>query len=289
LHEGVNDRKSRIAEVGEGVTAFLNGDGSMGLANAVAIVDGRTATVVDAMLLPRMVGAVRDEIARRGARPELVLNTHHHADHVGGNVAFSGVRVAGHPVTAAIVRQMATRVHELGRIMPPFAGELASMELRPPEPTALTEDLPLGARLLAFTPAHTPADLAVWFPRPRLLLAGDLCFNRVVPLAVHGLLSGWIAALDEVIALEPVTIVPGHGPVATLEDVRGLRAYLASVLAAAREVAAGRAPLEEAATLVDTGPIEGWVDPERTQLNLRRALQEAQGEIDAGHLGPPVG
>src|SRR5215469_11671554 len=96
------------------------------------------------------------------------------------------------------------------------------------------------------SPAHSPADLAVWFPSERLLVAGDVCFNRVVPLAVHGLLSAWVSALDAVMALGPATIVPGHGPVATLGEVSALRGYLASVLAAAREVGAGNASVPEA-------------------------------------------
>ena len=79
-------------------------------------------------------GDVRDEIERRGARPELVLNTHHHADHVGGNAAFPGARLVAHPVTAGIVRSMAGRTGELGRLMPAYASELARLELRPPEP-----------------------------------------------------------------------------------------------------------------------------------------------------------
>jgi glyoxylase-like metal-dependent hydrolase (beta-lactamase superfamily II) len=271
-------------EVADGIVAVINGDGSLGLANSVVVLDGGAAMVVDAMLLPRMAADVRVESERRGARPELVLNTHHHADHVGGNAAFAGARVVAHPVTASIVRGMVGRVQELGRLMPAFAAELAVLQLRPPEPLAFDQDLPRGARLVSFTPAHSPADLAVWFPAERLLLAGDVCFNRVVPLAVHGLLSAWIEALDEVIALAPVTIVPGHGPVASLEDVGALRAYLASVLAAARQVGAGNASVLEALGSIDTGPVEGWVEPERTGINFRRGLQEVRGEIDRERL-----
>jgi glyoxylase-like metal-dependent hydrolase (beta-lactamase superfamily II) len=275
----------RFVEVADGVVAAINGDGSLGLANSVAVMDGRAAIVVDATLLPRMAEDVRAEIHRRGARAQLVLNTHHHADHVGGNVAFAGAHLTGHPVTAQIVGRMVPRVSELGRLMPAFAGELAGLALRPPEPTALQVDLPRGGRVVCFTPAHSPADLAVWFPSERLLVAGDVCFNRVVPLAVHGLLSAWISALDAVMALGPATIVPGHGPVATLGEVSALRAYLASVLAAAREVGAGNASELEALGSVDTGPVDGWIEPERTGINFRRALQEIRGEIDRTNLG----
>jgi glyoxylase-like metal-dependent hydrolase (beta-lactamase superfamily II) len=273
-----------MVEVADGVVAAINGDGSLGLANSVAVVDSDAALVVDAMLLPRMADDVRAEIQRRGASAEIVLNTHHHADHVGGNAAFTNARVIGHPLTADIVIRMVGREWELGRLMPAFAGELAGLELRPPEPVALREVLPRGAHLVCFTPAHSPADLAVWFPAERLLLAGDVCFNRVVPLAVQGLVSAWIAALDAVMALGPQTIVPGHGPVAGLGEVGALRAYLASVLAAAREVGAGNASVLEALGSIDTTPVDGWIEPERTGVNFRRALQEVRGEIDRTNL-----
>jgi glyoxylase-like metal-dependent hydrolase (beta-lactamase superfamily II) len=204
---------------------------------------------------------------------------------VGGNVAFAGARLTGHPVTARTVARMVTRVGELGRLMPAFAGELAGLELRPPEPTALGVALPRGGHVICFAPAHSPADLAVWFPSERLLVAGDVCFNGVVPLAVHGLLSAWISALDAVMALGPAIIVPGHGPVATLGEVSALRVYLASVLAAAREVGAGNASVLEALGSIDTGPVDGWIEPERTGINFRRALQEIRGEIDRTNLG----
>jgi len=274
----------RVVDVADGMFAAINGDGSLGLANSVVVQDGRSALVVDATLLPRMADDVRAEIDRRGARAELVLNTHHHADHVGGNAAFAGVRVAGHPVTAQIVRRMMGHESELGRLMPAFAGELTGLELRPPEPTALLEALPRGGRLVCFTPAHSPADLAVWFPAERVLLAGDVCFNRVVPLAVHGMVSAWVSALDAVLALGPVTIVPGHGPVAGPGDVAALRAYLASVLAAAKRVAAGGASMLEALGSIDSGPVDGWIEPERTGLNFRRALREVRGELDRTNL-----
>jgi glyoxylase-like metal-dependent hydrolase (beta-lactamase superfamily II) len=274
----------QLVEVADGVVAAINGDGSFGLANSVTVIDGGAALVVDAMLLPRMADDVRAEIRRRGACAEVVLNTHHHADHVGGNAAFMDARLIGHPVTSDIVSRMVGRVGELGRLMPAFASELAGLELHPPEPTALREVLPRGGHIVCFTPSHSPADLAVWFPAERLLLAGDVCFNGVVPLAVQGLVSAWIAALDAVIALGPVTIVPGHGPVAGLGEVGAQRAYLASVLAAARQVEAGNASVLEALGSIDTTPVDGWIEPERTGVNFRRALQEVRGEIDRTNL-----
>src|SRR3712207_3690410 len=58
--------------------------------------DGATGTtgVVD----PAESQPVLDELGRRGWRLDWILNTHHHGDHVGGNVALikaTGCRVVG--------------------------------------------------------------------------------------------------------------------------------------------------------------------------------------------------
>src|SRR2546423_14714107 len=113
--------------------------------------------------------------------------------------------------------------------MPAFAGRFASMELVTPAPMPAATDLPAGAELHAFAPAHTPADVAVWMPRSRTLFTGDLCFFGVTPLAIQGLLSSWVAALDALIALQPDAVVPGHGPIGTDDDIVTARGYLAAV------------------------------------------------------------
>lgn len=278
----------RFVEVAEDVVAVIHGDGSQGVANAAILLEGPSALVFDSMLLPEMARDVLAEVERRGARPRVVVNSHHHADHVGGNAAFGGAPVVGHPVSAELVRGMRQHRDALVRLMPRFAAGLAELDLRPPEPLQGTE-APAGTRLLAFTPAHSPADLAIWRPSDRVLIAADLCFNRVVPLAVHGLVSAWISALDQAVALEPAVVVPGHGPLATVDDLRALRAYLAAVMTAAREAwdgGAGRpdGPLPR----VRAPEVAGWIEPERTELNVRRALQELKGEIDETTVARPA-
>ena len=61
---------------------------------------------------------------------------------------------------------------------------------------------------------HTAADLIVWLPAERILATGDLVVSPV-PLVggEQSHVRAWPAALDAVIALDPVAFVPGHGPV----------------------------------------------------------------------------
>jgi cyclase len=269
----------RFVEVGDAMVAVLHGDGSAGVANAGIVQEGGNALIVDATLLPEMAMGVVEHLARRGARAELVLNTHHHLDHLGGNAAFVGARAVAHPTTARIVAGMVGRTGALADVLPRFAHALPGLVLRPPEAWAAPPALPRGGRLLVFTPAHSPADCAVWFPSERVLFAGDVCFNRVLPLAVHGLPSAWIAAIDRLVALEPRVIVPGHGPLATVADLLALRSYLAAVVDAARAVHEREMGEEEAVAALRIEAVAGWIEPERTAANLGRALLEVRGEI----------
>jgi glyoxylase-like metal-dependent hydrolase (beta-lactamase superfamily II) len=256
------------------VIAVVHGSGEAGVANSALVVDGGTALVVDSMLLPEMAEDVVAEARRRGAAVTAVLNTHHHVDHVGGNAAFPGAALFAHPRAARIVRDTAGEVGGLGRIMPRFAAELRELAVRPPDRPLDELAVPRGGRLLAFTPAHSPADVALWLPAERVLLAGDLCFNRVVPLAVHGRLASWTEALTALIELRPAVVVPGHGPLAGVRELEALRDYLAAVLAAAAAIGPGLATFEEALAALDVPAVEGWIEPARNRVNLERALAE---------------
>lgn len=285
--------EQRATEVGDGVVAVIHGNGEAGVSNAGFVVDGDDALVVDTMTFPQMARQLRDHVERRGATPKLVLNTHPHIDHVGGNAVFAdaGAPVVAHPVIARTVEATGLPVAIFDAFMPAFRGEFAKIDLHPPVP--LTDDeaaLPRGAQLRSYVPAHTAPDTAVWLPGDGVLFTGDLCFFGVAPLAIQGLLSTWVAALDDLIALEPRAVVPGHGPVGTVDDMRTVRDHLASVLDAGRRAVADGVALDDAYDDLDLGPVAGWIELERVKPNLERAMQEARGEASANRLDvlPPT-
>jgi cyclase len=75
-------------------------------------------------------------------------------------------------------------------------------------------------QLRYFGPAHTYGDTLVWLPRERLLFGGDVVCNRLIPVVGDGDPLHFGDVLDAVLALEPQTIVPGHGGLAGTHDVR---------------------------------------------------------------------
>lgn len=286
-------------EVADGVVAVVNGDGGAGLSNSVLLLGDGPATVIDTMLLPEMADAIVAALSRRGRRAELVVNTHIHTDHIGGNVLFDGVPIVAHPRTAEGMRRMIGEPGLpalLAKVMPAFAERLAdwdSVAARPVPPDGIESALPEGARVLAFTDAHSAADLAVWLPDRRVLATGDLCFSGVTPLAVHGRVGRWRTALDRLIALRPEVVLPGHGRPAGIGALQDLAGYFDRVLAAARLAHAEQLPAEAVWARFDPGPAAGWLEPGRTLVNIQVALSEADGKPFQGEHrvqqdpGPP--
>jgi cyclase len=277
--------EQRAVEVADRVVAILHGEGEAGVSNAGLVIEGSDALVVDTMMFPEMARGLRDELRRRGASPMLVLNTHPHIDHVGGNAAFADTTVVAHPVAATTVRTTGLPVPIFDAFMPAFRGEFAKLaEVRPPDPLPDPLDLPRDAELRSYVPAHTPSDTVVWMPGERVLFTGDLCFFGVAPLAIQGLVSGWIAALDDLVALDPVTVVPGHGPVGTTADIASLRDHFARLVETARRAVEAEASIDEAYAELVRDEVHEWLEAERIKPNLERAMQELRGEISSEHL-----
>jgi cyclase len=277
-------------EVADGVVAFVQEPGTMGLSNATLIRDGGTALVVDAMLLPEMSEQIVTAAAALGTRVGTVLHSHHHIDHCGGNSVFSGARAVAHPPTAADIRKVLSEPDLLDKLMPKYAGRFAALNARVPEPVDLaTLAIPRGGQPMVFGPAHSFHDVAVWFPGQRVLVAADLCSNGVLPLAIHGSIANWTDALSQLIALEPEVVVPGHGPVGSRQTLRDLREYLVQVNSLAEAAVRSGTGIDEALAEFDPGPTSDWLESGRTRQNITKAIEQARSR--AGYIpgsGPVV-
>jgi cyclase len=276
--------KQSIQEVAEGIVTVVHGDGEVGVSNASFIIEGDRAFVVDTMTFPEMASSIVREVARRRAHVETVLNTHHHIDHMGGNKLFADAQIFAHPESIRSLQRLGFPTKVYDRLMPQFRGRFDGLELVIPAPMQESLTIPRGGEFHIFMPAHTAADTVVWFPQSRVLLSGDICFIDVVPLSVNGLISGWIEALDALIALKPDRVVPGHGPIGTLADLINLRSYFADIQRIGREAVAQRLSLQDALSLFDPGPLGDWIESERHEINLERVMQEAQGQISRQDL-----
>ncbi|MDQ3806436.1 MAG: MBL fold metallo-hydrolase [Acidobacteriota bacterium] len=161
-------------------------------------------------------------------RLKFVLNTHWHFDHTGGNASFS-------PEAALVAHANVRRRLIAG------AKNLVGQEIPPAPKEALpviTFDTAVHfhfngeeIRVVHFPAGHTDGDSVIFFTGSNVIHMGDDFFAGRFPfvdLGSGGSVEGLIKNVGEIIAQAPagVKIIPGHGPVSTLEELRTYHAAL---------------------------------------------------------------
>jgi len=275
----------RTEEIAQDVFATIHPDGSWGLSNAGFVKGADGVAVVDSLLTEGRTRNFIEEIRRRAGQTPVryLINTHYHCDHTYGNQLFDGATIIGHPDCRD--RMVATGLAPTRR--DPFV-PWGDIRICPPTLTfegrlkLFVGDTEL--ELIQVGPAHTTHDVIVWLPRSRVLFTGDVLFTDATPILTDGSLTGSLAALDLMTSLDPDVIVPGHGELTDLSQVRAWRSYfdfLGGV--ATRAAAAGEHPLDVARDL-DLGGFARWQHPDRIVLNLHRAIAEAAGAAPGAPL-----
>ncbi len=182
-----------------------------------------------APLLPK----IRAALAKISPKPvRFLVNTHWHFDHVGGN--------AGMADTAAIL------AHENVRKRMQVGAEMFGMKIEPADPRALPvltyqRDVTIWlngepVRALHVPPGHTDGDTVVFFTKSNVVHMGDDFVTYGFPfvdLDSGGSVRGMIGAIDEVLPQIPpdVKIIPGHGPLSTVADLKKFRNRLDEIVA----------------------------------------------------------
>ena len=152
----------------------------------------------------------------------------------------------------------------------------------PTELTADKRDLKLGkttVQLLHFGPAHTPGDLAVWLPQQKILFAGDIVYTeRMLAVIPIGNSANWVLAFDKLVALNPKTIVPGHGRPTSVDVARrDTRDYLFFLRAEAKRVLDAGGSLQDAVEKVDQSRFRSLFNFDLLALrNMNQVFQEVE-------------
>jgi cyclase len=155
-----------------------------------------------------------------------IINTHYHFDHTGGNAKLHDATIIAHD---NVRKRLATSN---------ILGNGGSMKME--QPANPKEALPVvtfqhdvtvhlngeDIRALHAPSGHTDGDSIVFFPKSNVVHFGDDYVRYGFPfidINGGGSSKGMIAALEGAIAQLPadVKVIPGHGEIATLNDVRG--------------------------------------------------------------------
>ena len=165
--------------------------------------------------------------ARSDLAVRYVINTHYHYDHTGANAAFAGDG-------ATVIAQDNVRARMLTGGTAGNGGSL-TREVPAVEAAALprvtfTHELTVhlngeDARVVHYASAHTDGDTIVFFLRSGTVAMGDIFVRYGFPfidINSGGSVQGMIAACEDVLRRVPADarVVPGHGDVAGVADLR---------------------------------------------------------------------
>jgi quinoprotein relay system zinc metallohydrolase 2 len=264
----------------ETMTAENAGD----IANVGFVVGERCVAVVDTGGTYAVGTALRAAIRGVTNKPVcFVINTHVHPDHVFGNSAFVDDRAEfiGHThLIEAMARRGPNYLNALRRDLGPVAD--GSELIVPTRTVAQTLTLDLGGRSLsvrAWPTAHTDQDLTVYDSAGGVLFAGDLVFERHVPV-VDGKLRGMLAALEELKKMPVKVAIPGHGKAANWPGVLGAeQRYLERLVTGVKKAIAERRTLAQAVQTVGQEERETWaLFDEFHRRNVTAAYAELEWE-----------
>ncbi len=224
---------------GGNIAASIGDDG-------IVIVDDQFAPLADKIQASLKNLGITDKPVR------FVINTHYHGDHTGGNAPLSN---AGSTLIAQDnVRKRLESGGTAGN------GGSIKMEVKPAEKAALPiitfehdvtvhlngEDI----RALHFPAGHTDGDSIIFFPKNNVVHMGDDFVRYGFPfidVASGGSVQGMIAAMEKATAQLPadVKVIPGHGAISNLDDVREFTRMLKETSVAVEKALKSHKTLEQ--------------------------------------------
>jgi len=197
-------------------------------ADGILIVDDQFAPLAD---------KIRAALKKIGeGKLRYVLNTHWHGDHTGGNKEF-GTEA---PIIAHdnVRKRLTGELKAAGRDVPASPKEALPV---------ITFDQSLSVhfngeeiRVIHYPHGHTDGDSIIFFTRSNVVHMGDQFFNGMFPfvdLASGGDVEGYTRNVESVIAKIPADakIIPGHGPLATIADLKSFHQMLVETVGIVRD------------------------------------------------------
>jgi glyoxylase-like metal-dependent hydrolase (beta-lactamase superfamily II) len=278
--------------IGEGVYAAVGGGG-----NSVLVRSGRKAALIDTKLCG--YGAVLGrEIGMLGSSVELVINTHHHGDHTGGNSIFTEhTRVVAHEkakprvlgqreryrgAAASTLRDLAKSgagtaalVIEQVEEMVEGWGEIETSAFAPTETVGGDASFTIGDRELLVRhvgAGHTDNDLFVYLPGANILHTGDLLFHKTNPYIDTSAgvdINGWLKSCETMLKVcdEKTVVVPGHGEVTDRAGIQEQIDYF-GLIRRTVERARGEGKSKEEVQAIEPSEVAGFGFPQLLKMNL---------------------
>ena len=251
-----------IEQVKDGLYAIIGSGGNVGVRvtpEGVILIDDK---------FPRNFTEIQELVAQVSDQPiRYVINTHHHGDHAGGNVEYINI--------AEII------AHQNAR------DNMVKGDQDAPPRVVFTDQTAVylgGVEVRAFYMGrgHTNGDAVIYFPDLRTVHGGDL-LHGIAPFIDYGnggSSSGWVSTLNNILALDFDTAIPGHGAIMDRDDVVNFRNQMEAVRTRMADLIRSGTPKSEASARIKTEELS-WTMAENG-LFIQRSIPGFYDEIAAG-------
>lgn len=227
-----------FTEIRRGVGYFTGRGGTMGYLinkDGVAVVDTQ---FMDSAAL--CLTGLQERSKNHGV--DILINTHHHGDHTGGNMAFKGI--AKKHVANKRAAELQQQVYETAVKSAADKGGNAPAAILVADRTFTdTWSEKLGDETITaktYTPAHTSGDAIVFFEKANVVHMGDLLFNRSHPFidrAAGASVTNWVKMIEAISKAHnnDTVFIAGHANakfsvICSQADLTVMRNYLSALL-----------------------------------------------------------
>ena len=266
-----------LSQLSDAVYVLQGGGGNVGVcvgSDGILLVDAKLASQADAVLAA---------LARFAGRPKYIFNTHFHADHTGGN------RSLGQHATILAHANVRKRLATGGEFGKRFieAAPAVALPVIAFEQSASAFFNGEEIRAVHFPHGHTDGDIAVFFVNAQIAHLGDLFFNGLFPFVdleyggdVETLTQHIATLIDQLPA--DAKIIPGHGPVATLDDLKTYHRMLVETAASVRTRRSAGMSLEQISA---EGLGSQWASWEWSFVPAQRWIETVYWSLEEGEKG----
>ncbi len=192
-------------------------NGANGFSANMALMEGaERVLLIDDGMAPISADLMATIVELAGRPADFVINTHVHGDHVGSNSAMAedGTIVFAHDnIRKRLVEDPSSAGGEGGLPIVTF-NDAVTFHVNGQE-----------AHVFHVATAHTDGDAVIHFKDANVIVAGDLHFNFMFPfidLDSGGTVAGFIAGQQRIVEMadDDTVIIPGHGPLASKDDLQ---------------------------------------------------------------------
>lgn len=228
----------KVEKINERIYAFLgpmefpNKKNRGYMVNSTIIVGEKGVILVDTGFTDEIGQMLAKRIAKITPKPVThIINTHHHGDHTLGNSAFPKAQIISAEKARETLEKEGAEWIDLVQSMtglkfPNTRIVLASETYKENTRTELTID---GVKMVLWVPrgSHTVGDLLVYLPDDKVLIAGDVLVNKMMPQFRDAFVKNWVGTLRELQQFDIKVIVPGHGPLMSKAQAEKLGSMMA--------------------------------------------------------------